>query len=342
LRARVAGEVASRLGLSSLPPRSVLLALANAEASGLHFLHAHLEHLAREQYPQTASAEGLARWAQLAGVTRKAATFARGNAVFAGNPGSPVPNGTLITRGDGQTYKTRSSATIGASGTVSVLVLAQASGALGNSTVGTALSLGVTLAGVSGTATVDDAGLTGGFDAETDEALRARVLEALAAPVLGGSPSDWVTWALQIPGVTRAWCFPLIQGPGTVGVTFVVDDASYGPIPNPTDVAAAQAYLETFRPAGVPVLYVFAPNELPLNLTLTLLPDSPELRTEVEASVRDLLRREAAPGVPLLLTHLQEAISLAVGEEDHVLSAPSANVSGGPADLITIGTISYV
>jgi len=167
------------------------------------------------------------------------------------------------------------------------------------------------------------------------------VLDAYRAPVLGGSAADFVTWALEVPGVTRAWSYPGSMGPGTVGLTFTMDDASYGPIPSAPDVDAVEAHVGPLRPVTAQ-LFVYAPIALPLVLTLHIEPDLPEVRAEVEAGLRDLLRREAEPGGTILLSHLQETISLEVGETDHVLSSPTANVVAGVGELLVFGSVSYV
>ena len=66
-------------------------------------------------------------------------------------------------------------------------------------------------------------GLAAGSDAETDESLRARVLRRIQKPPQGGAGYDYVAWALEVPGVTRAWVYPAEMGLGTVTVRFVRD-----------------------------------------------------------------------------------------------------------------------
>ena len=340
LRAQVAADVASRLGLSALLPRSRLLALANAEAGAIHMLHGHLVHLAAEMFPQTSSAEGLARWAELANVQRKVATYAAGLLAFSGQPLAEVPQGTTLARADGQIYSTTAAGALDATGNAELEVAAEAAGALGNSAVGTSFQLSASLPGISATAIAVAPGLEGGVDAEDDEALRARVLEAFRAPVLGGAAQDYVTWALEVPGITRAWCAPLVMGPGTVGLAVVVDDAPYGPIPTEDDLDLVRAHVEPHRPVTAQ-LFIYGPEPAPLVLTLSVTPDTPAVRAALEASVKDLLRREAEPGGTILLSHIQEALSLADGEFDHVLLDPTANVEPGPGALVTFGSISY-
>ena len=89
------------------------------------------------------------------------------------------------------------------------------------------------------TATPPCCELTGGTDTETDDQLRARILHRIQNPPMGGAQADYVTWALAVPGVTRAWAAPE-QGPGTITVRFLMDDlrADDDGWPTPADVQA--------------------------------------------------------------------------------------------------------
>ncbi len=106
-------------------------------------------------------------------------------------------------------------------------------GAVGNLAAGTALSMAVAVVGVSGAAGVAVVTMTGGADEESDDELRVRVLARIRQPPMGGCAYDYVAWALQVAGVTRAWCSPKEMGPGTVTVRIMCDDlrASNGGFP---------------------------------------------------------------------------------------------------------------
>ena len=340
VRARVSSDLASRLGLSGLLPRSILLALANADAAAVHLLHGHLEYLARQQFPQTSDREGIIAWASLRGLTRKPATFAFGQTTFTGQEGATIPNATQLTRADGVKFKTRATVAI-SGGSATVLTLALTAGEIGNTPAQSELKLASSLVGIASVAIVEPPGLEFGVDAETDAELQARTLAAWRAPVRGGAQSDYVTWALEVAGVTRAWCTPNVVGIGTVGLSFAVDGAGYGPIPNAGDVALVLAYLLERRPVTAQ-LFVYAPIALPLDLTLSLVPNTAAVKTAVEASVADLLRRTSSPGGTLLLSQIQEAISLATGETDHTLTDPVADVVAGPGELLVPGSFTYL
>lgn len=158
--------------------------------------------------------------------------------------------------------------------------------------------------------------LTGGADIEDDDSLRTRLLERIQQPPQGGSASDYIAWAKEVPGVTRAWCYPGEMGDGTVSVRFVRDDDA-NLIPDVNEVASVQAYIEEVRPTTAH-LFVVAPIALPVAFQIQLVPASVSAKAAVEAGLRDLLLREAVPEGgsgegKILRTHLSEAISLAAG-----------------------------
>lgn len=337
---RIAADIEARLpGADARTRRSNLAVLARTQAGAIHGLYGYLDFLSRQVMPDTAEAEILDRHASLRGVTRTPSTAATGNITLTGTNGIVVPTGTELQRSDGALYKTTADATI-ASGTATAAVIASALGAAGNAIVGIVLTLTSPIAGITNTATVAAGGLVSGTDQETDADLLVRLMEKIQTPPHGGAKADYVGWAKEVSGVTRAWCFPLEGGAGTVYVRFVRDnDASI--IPDAGEVAAVQAHLDDVRPVTA-VVTVAAPTAVPLNLTIDLTPDTTAARAAVTAEIQDLVKREAAPGGTLLLSHIREAISLAAGETNHVLTVPAADVTYTNSQIGTMGTITWV
>ena len=114
-----------------------------------------------------------------------------------------------------------------ATGRLTASVAALQPGVSGNCPVGTVMSLGVAVPGVTsqGRASSD---LTGGSNTEDQEAFRARVMDAYREPPRGGAEMDYATWAISVPGVTRAWCLRNGYGAGTVVVYIMLDAAQAG------------------------------------------------------------------------------------------------------------------
>ena len=312
--------------------------LARVHAGAVHSLYGYLGWLAQQMMPDTAESVFLDRFAGIWGVLRVPAAFAAGDVTLTGNAGAVAPAGTVLRRADGATYTLSADATL-TFGTAIVEVAATEAGAAGNATVGTSLQLVQPIGGINSAAVVASGGLSQGADAETDDALRVRLLARFQQPPMGGSASDYVAWALQVPGVTRAWVYPLEGGPGTVSVRFVRDgDASM--IPDAGEVASVQAYIDAKRPVTAQVTVV-APVAVALNMSITLTPSTVAVKAAVEAELADLIQREGKPGGTLLVSHLREAISVAAGETNHVLTVPSADVTHTTNQIPVLGTITW-
>lgn len=329
---RTRADVITRLTPEEMLRRSDAEVYARVLAGASHELHGHLQWIVQQVIYDTAEGEFLKRWASLWGMAQKPAQFASGTVTATGS--GAVVIGTLYRRADGAEFEvTKSTVVPGA-----VPVRAVVAGAAGNTDASASLSLMTPVAGVGTVATV--VSIVNGSDIESVESLRARFLSRIRKPPNGGSEFDYVTWALEVPGVTRAWVFPLEMGAGTVTVRFVRDgDTSL--IPDAAEVEVVRDYLEKVRPVTAGV-YVFAPVPAPLNFTINLTPPSPEAKAAVSASLVDLLRREAAPGATILVSHIREAISIASGEADHVLTAPAANVTHTTGQMATMGTITWI
>jgi len=342
---RVAADLESRLpGADARVRRSNLNVFARVHAGATNGLYGYLELMARQLLPDTADAEFLDRHAMLwlpAG--RLPAAYAVGQVLMTGTNGAAIPPGTVFKRADGATYSSTTEATIVANQAV-VEIVADVAGLAGNAVAGVALNLDSPIANINAAGVVTAAALTGGADIEDDDSLRARVIARIQQTPHGGARHDYIAWAKEVPGVTRAWCYPLEMGDGTVTVRFVRDgDASL--IPDGAEVAAVQTYVEALAPVGMQ-LFVVAPVAAPIAFEIELTPATASVKAAVEASLRDLLIREAEPeggaseGI-VLVSHIREAISLAAGESDHVLVAPLVDVAPAVGHMATFGSITW-
>ncbi|MHB1053466.1 MAG: baseplate J/gp47 family protein [Thiobacillus sp.] len=336
---RAQADIETRLPGSQPRLRHTLLGtLARVHPGANHGLYGYLDWIARQVLPDTADAEILERWASIWGVTRKAASFAAGPVTLTGTTGAVVPAGTVLQAATGQEFETDAEVTL-AAGTATAQVTALSAGQAGNLVASAKLNLISPIAGVNAQATVASGGLVGGADTETDDALRARLLARIQTPPHGGAKTDYVAWALEVAGVTRAWVYPGELGLGTVTVRFVRDnDASI--IPDAAEVQAVLDHIDTLRPVTAG-LTVVAPVAVPLNLTIALTPNTSTVQAAVLAEIKDLLVRAAEPGGTILISHIREAISLAAGETNHVLTVPSADVAHTVGQIATMGIITW-
>ena len=343
---RAIADIESRLtGADARLRRSNLNVLARVHSGATHGLYGYLDWLAKQILPDSADAEFLERHARIwLPSGRLPAAYAVGQITVTGSNGAAIPAGTVFKRADGAAYASESEATI-AAGQALVTVVASAAGQAGNGVAGITLNIDSPIAGINAAATVTAGALTGGADIEDDDSLRMRLIERIQQPPQGGAKSDYVTWAKEVPGVTRAWSYPEEMGDGTVTVRFVRDDDA-SLIPDAAEVAAVQAYIDVLRPVAAH-LFVVAPVAAPIAFQIHLVPATASVKAAVEASLRDLLLREAEPEGGLnegkvLISHIREAISLAAGETDHQLVSPVADVTPAVGEMATFGGIAWV
>lgn len=334
---RVSSDLSARLpGKDSRVRRSVLWVLARVFAGAVHLVWGFLAWIARQILPDTADGGPLRRHAAIWGLTPIAATYAQGKVTFTGVNGSAIPLGAIVQRTDGAEFIVQADATI-AGGTVDATVKASAAGSAGNCAAGTILSLASPVAGVNSAGTVKTApdDVAGGLDDETDEALRTRLLDYIAARPQGGSAADYDIWTREVAGVARAFVSPLELGPGTVVVRFSVTGTGAAQIPGPAKVTEVQAHLDTVRPVTAAVT-AMAPVGLAVPMTIHVNPNTAEVRAAVQAELDALFTREAEPGGTIPNSHIREAISRAPGEDSHTISAIGGG--GGTADVVQAAT----
>ncbi len=333
LRSRIAADVSGRLlDGSPLRSRSVLSVLVYVWAGACHLMYGALQWYFSQFWIKTAEKEYLERKASTWGITRKAGARAVGQVTFSGS--GIVPAGSVLRNDSGLLFTVDADVSVPGTG----MVTASETGSASNLERGETLTLVQAVAGVSGSAVV--VSMTGGVDAETDDELRNRVLTALRNPPMGGSAADYVTWALEVPGVTRAWCYPLYLGLGTVGLSFVCDGQDDSPLPDEEMVRRVQEYIEERKPVTADVM-VFAPRAVPVDIRLRIVPDTSAVREAVKAELHDLFTREAEPGVTLLKSHIDEAVSITSGEEDHLLLEPAVNIVPASGELPVLRNVTF-
>lgn len=304
-------------------------------------LYGYLDWIAEQILPDKADESTLERIAALRlNQPRKPAQVATGSVSFSATAGAILDVDTLLQTNDGRTYKV-ATARVTANGVNSTTIAALDAGSLGNADAGLVLTPVQPVAGIVGSSFVVLApGLSGGVARESLESLRSRVIRSYRVIPHGGSASDYETWALEVPGVTRAWCRASDVGYGIVYL-FVMRDDDLQPIPNAERLAEIQAYIEPLRPVTAE-LHVLAPQQVSVTYKLRLNPDTSAVRAAVEEQLRDLHNREAGMGDTLLLSHIREAISSAAGEYDHSLIEPIGDVEAADNQLLTYGGCVWV
>ncbi|MCX7084299.1 MAG: baseplate J/gp47 family protein [Methylococcales bacterium] len=335
---RTRNDVISRLSNPDILRRSDAEVYTQALAGVAHALYGYLDWLSTQLIYDTAETAMLERWASIWGITRNPATQAIGTVTFTGSAGAVIPLGTILTAFDNVWYETTSEV-IFTGTTIAAPIVAVGTGLSGTRTAGQTLTLLSPIAGVQNTAIAT--ALTGGSDIESDDALRTRFLTRVKQSPQGGSKADYVNWALGITGVTRAWCYPLEGGAGTVTVRFMMDNTYSNGIPLSGDITNVSNALAILKPVTAN-LTVAAPIAVPLNFTISgLNPSTADVKLAITQSLSALITQEASPGGTIYLSHIREAISIAYGEVDHVLISPSTNVVNTTGNISTMGTITW-
>lgn len=273
-------NVVALLRAGPMIPNSVLRVMADTSAGMAFLCLMYLAWQADQYLPDTAELDWLIRWANIKGVSIGLATFSTGQITVTGAlEGTPVPQFAQLTAsGSGsptsgpQTiiFQTTAAATIGAGPTI-IPVAALTAGQTGLED-GATLSFSNPGAGMVGTAVLT--AFTDGDPGDDEDTIRANVLDVLREPPMGGDAHDYVQWARQYPGCTRAWCSPQEMGIGTVTIRFMMDktNATSNPItngfPSPADVAGMQTWIDSKRPVTVLDCFVVAPVPQPIDVQI--------------------------------------------------------------------------
>ncbi len=350
---RIEGDFKSGLGILTLLRRSFIKVLARVLAGLSHSLFGFLAYIEKQAFPDTAGGEYLKRWGSIWDVPPLDATFAEFTADVTGTSGVTIPANRAYRRGDGAEYETAAEVTL--SGPTGVITLvAVASGRFSRMEPGDVLTIVSPIAGLDNLATVDTV-LTIAEDAESEDSHRQRLIDRIQNPPSGGAPNDYIQWAREVPGVTRAWVGPQALGPGTVIVYFVTDGED--PItPSAPKIQEVIDYLEDNRRPATANVSVVAPTLLDLDLTIAIKPNNAATQEAITEELLDLIFRDAAlsgayksPGVfhdgKILLSRMREAVSIAVGEEDHdiilVNGLAPADVEPATGELVVLGAITW-
>ncbi|PXX49364.1 baseplate J/gp47 family protein [Aquitalea magnusonii] len=384
LQNQVSQDISSAVpGSDGLLRFSNLSVLGKVQAALAYMHYGYLDWIAQQATPFTATGEYLQGWGALKKTYIKPAAQSSGSVTFPGVPGTLLPAGSAFARGDGVGYTTTADATVGAGGYVIAPAIANAdsqalTGAFGNTAAGTVMTLVSAIAGISSSGVAATA-FTGGADLEADDAFRQRVMIAFQSTPQGGANNDYLTWALQVPGVTRAWVANNGFGVGTVVLYVMLDNAESanngfpvgtngvsqydqgpGGLPRGTVAAGDQLTVANYICPLQPVtalVYVVAPNANPVNFTIRGIPVSAQIA--VKAAIASVLLRQGAPGgqvssaspgwistaaggqVPL--ANIWTAIAAVSGITDFLILSPSgADISSPVGSVPTLGTVTFL
>lgn len=366
LRSQAAADLAAAVeGADPLLPVSNLGIMGDVLAEGFNGAYGYLDYIARQSVPFTARDEAFQAWAALKGVVQKPATAAKGFGVWPGTPGTVLPAETPVSRGDGVAYRTTEDATVGVGGTVTAPIEAREPGSSGTIANGVSMLLGQATAGILSAGT----GVSSlpGVDLEEFEDFRARTLDAYAEPPQGGAVPDYVKWAREVPGVTRAWCVPNGKGPGTVVVYFMMDSAeiAFGgfpqgiggvaaletrDVPATGDQLAVADWIYPRRPATA-LVYSLAPQGNEIDFTISLPGGSAAVKAAIVAAIDAVFLAVGVPGGTVDMSEVGPAIAAISGTKGFVItsvtcthgtvSPTTGNITSSPGYLPVRGLVDW-
>ncbi|MDF7670231.1 baseplate J/gp47 family protein [Orbaceae bacterium ESL0721] len=328
--------------------KSLLIdAIAMAHAGQSNGLYEFLAWISRQIVPHLADDEILLLFCQFWGVQRKVATKATGDLTVTLQGEAVIPAKTQWQTEDGFIVENPTSAILKA-GTATIPVEAVVDGAAGNREGDLEFSLISPIINLENRAMLSKEGMTTGADIESINSLRARLLFRVQYPPSGGNKWDYIRWARECAGVTRAWCIPAPMYANYVTVLFVLDDQP-SILPTKEDIARVADYIDghlnpiTNQWEGKPSaaeLILTAPKIKKINPVIKLYPDTIELRSAVKDALVQLLQNLQL-GEKIYLSQLRATISNVKGVVDHVVVAPKEDIDAAYDELVILGDVTW-
>ena len=193
--------------------------------------------------------------------------------------------------------------------------------------------------------------LTGGYDAETDQAYYDRYILRLQTPPTSGNQYHYRIWALEVTGVGGVQIYPLGHGDNTVDVVLIdVDgqpaDGELGErVQNHID-PGSKGLGEGEAPIGA-YCYVSGaePKELDLSMTVQTLPGAEQeaVTAAVKAAVAAYLKGIAFAQDYVSYARINAAVLEADGVQDVsglTVNGATANVAIGERQVAVLGEVS--
>lgn len=233
LNARISG-MESTIARAALTPLMLFTPIFAAVICGVCYgLYEYLDYGLNQFFVQSATGARLDKWGELFRISRKTATRAILRATFGGDEGAAIEAGRILVSDAGVQYEALELAVAQSDGSGGYAAIVQAravvGGASGNLALGSTLSLASPIVGLD-----SDGAITGvdavGYDTESDDDLRERILFRIDEPPCMGAPIDYKRWATEAANVKRAFVIRAYPRPGYVTVLYTTTTG--GPIPD--------------------------------------------------------------------------------------------------------------
>lgn len=320
-------------------------------AGAHHLQYDYLEYIKDQLFITTADLENLKIIGAEYGIFQDSGNKATGNITASGTAGTSISAGSQLQSTTGNFYIFDSTVVIGAGGTVTTTITAEAVGTSSNVDAGTVLSFVTAINNINSTVTVGSSGLAGGQEEETADELRTRILNRKRKPPHGGILADYENWALEYSGVTRAWAIEQYYGIGTVGLAFVLDGED-DIFPDETTRNAVRSYIlshtdtSTGKTVGIPTtaepgFFVINATAYTVNITMQISPNTPEVQAAISSNMGDAILQYGGPGETFAISQMYEAATTATGEVKSKIINPTEDETTPTNRIHVLGTITY-
>lgn len=305
-------------------------------------LHSKADSIEDKAFADTATGTDLDRKCSDQGITRKAATKSTGMVTITGTVGATVPLGCLVAS-DSVEYAITAGGVIPAGGNLDVTVESVVSGQAGNVPVGAIKSFPITIEGL--TTVTNSAGISNGYDAESDDSLRERYYSKVRTPATSGNKYQFRNWCLEVSGVGDARILPIWNGAGTVKA--IIINANKQPADGAL-VSTVAAYIEDVRPIGATVTVVSA-TALPINVSVSLTIGggftSAQVKATIEANITAYLKSIAFKQSYVSYAMIGSIILDSVGLVDYsglTVNGGTVNIAVDDSHVATLGGVTIV
>lgn len=287
-----------------------------------------LAWLKNQMFPNTATGEYLDLHAAERGLSRKSGSKAEGFITFWTNGVAydiDIPKGTVCaTSGSNSVRYVTTEDAVLISGRTFVPVPAEAvsEGALSNVRSG---KVTVMVTPITGISYITNSPFTGGSDAESDEQLRARIIDSFKNISNGTNKAFYVKSAMSVKGVTAVGVVPRNRGAGTVDV-FITDENGN---PSAELIQTVQNTLDELREVNVDIqvkalnLYYMS---IYFEFTCKKGYNIDTVKSECETAVREYFKGLSA-GETMYVSDLGEYVQHVEGVKNYTFSDYVTNTS---------------
>lgn len=312
-----------------------------ALAAQLVSLQAQAEFVQRQCFPQTAGGDALDTHALQRGLYRTAAQRAHGTLRFSLNGAVAaditVPEGTRCIAPDETEFEVTSDTVISAGSTYcDAPAEAVEAGAKGNVPADTVIFMALPPVGVA--AVTNPAAFSGGRDAESDEELRARVMDSFGNIINSGNAAYYKNQALAVDGVVAATVQPRKRGRGTVDVTVATESG----VPTTQILGRVSSNMNGRREICVDV-DVKAPTTQAVDVDADIYTEDGYDANAVQLQVENAVRAHFSGrllGKGVYMAELNSLIFGVQGVKNCILNEPLTDLAASPSVLPVLGDLS--